>query len=98
VVASIPAKVVDPGADDQARIGNFWLRSYSPGLATAVLYSIVMYFFARYGYVAGMISVTDFWIAVVTGALVLGGFLTVGPTALFPWLYSIPPITLTLRV
>ena len=65
----------------------FWTirqRSYSPGLVTAVLYWIVMYFFARYDYVAGLISGTDFWAGVVSGALVLGGFLTVGPTVLFP--------------
>ncbi len=30
------------------------------------------------------ISGIDFWAGVVTGALLLGGFLTVGPTVLFP--------------
>lgn len=69
----------------------FWTvrqRDYSPGLATSVLYWIVTYLAARYGYAAGQISPLDFWIGALTGAVLLGGFLTIGPTWLFPKLLS----------
>lgn len=59
-------------------------RDYSPGLVTCVLYWIVAYVFVRYGYAAGLISPLDFWTGVTVGVVLLGGFLTVGPTLLFP--------------
>lgn len=65
----------------------FWTvrrRDYSPGLVTSVLYWIVMYLVVRFGYVAGLIPPVDFWVGTLGGALLLAGFLTVGPTLLFP--------------
>jgi hypothetical protein len=65
----------------------FWTvrqRDYSPGLVTSALYWILAYLLLRYGYAAGHISVGDFWSGVLAGMVLLGGFLTVGPTWLFP--------------
>jgi hypothetical protein len=65
----------------------FWtLRQsdYSPGLITSVLYWIAAYFAIRYGHVAA----ADLWVGALTGIVILGGFLTVGPTWLFPRLMS----------
>ena len=69
----------------------FWTirqRDYSPGLITSVLYWIVAYLVIRYGYAAGAIQAPDFWSGAVAGAVLLGGFLTIGPTWLFPKLLS----------
>lgn len=69
----------------------FWTirqRDYSPGLVTSVLYWIVAYLVTRYGYVEGRISTADFWFGAVAGAVLLGGFLSIGPTWLFPMLRS----------
>jgi hypothetical protein len=65
----------------------FWTirqRDYSPGLVTSLLYWILTYVVVRYGYGMGLISAVDFWVGLVTGGVLLGGFLTVGPTLLFP--------------
>jgi hypothetical protein len=59
-------------------------RTYSPGLVTSVLYWIVAYFVVRYGYWPGLISPGDFWVGTIAGMVLLGGFLTIGPTLLFP--------------
>jgi Protein of unknown function with HXXEE motif len=59
-------------------------RQYSPGLVTSVLYWIVAYLVARYGYAAGVVSGVDFWTGALSGIVLLGGFLTIGPTWLFP--------------
>jgi hypothetical protein len=64
----------------------FWTisqRSYSPGLVTSVLYWIIAYLMARYAYAAGLVSSVDFWTGAVAGMVLLGGFLTIGPTWLF---------------
>lgn len=65
----------------------FWTvrqHSYSPGLVTSVLYWIVAYFAIRYGYAAGLVTPSDFWVGVVAGFVLIGGFLTFGPTLIFP--------------
>lgn len=65
----------------------FWTvrqRDYSPGLVTSVLYWIVAYLAARYGYAAGLVSATDFWASAIAGCVLVGGFLTFGPTLIFP--------------
>ena len=65
----------------------FWTvrqRDYSPGLVTSVLYWIVAYLAARYGYAAGLVSATDFWAGAIAGCVLVGGFLTFGPTLIFP--------------
>lgn len=59
-------------------------RDYSPGLLTSVLYWIVAYLTIRYGYAAGLISSVDFWVGALAGMVLLAGFLTIGPTWLFP--------------
>lgn len=69
----------------------FWTirqRDYSPGLITSVLYWIVAYLVIRYGYASGHISSVDFWSGSLAGTVLLAGFLTVGPTWLFPKLVS----------
>ena len=65
----------------------FWTvrqRDYSPGLITSVLYWIIAYLVVRYGFADGRISAADFWTGAVAGMVLLGGFLTIGPTVLFP--------------
>jgi hypothetical protein len=65
----------------------FWTvgqRDYSPGLVSSVLYWILAYLVTRYGYAGGLISGPDFWSGVIAGIVLLGGFLTLGPTWLFP--------------
>jgi hypothetical protein len=65
----------------------FWTirqRSMSPGLVTSVLYWIMAYFFARYGYAAGLITPSDFWAGVVLGVVTVGAFLTFVPTLIIP--------------
>jgi hypothetical protein len=69
----------------------FWSirqRDYSPGLVTSVLYWILAYLVTRYGYAAGLIEPVDFWSGAIAGVALLGGFLTIGPTWLFPWLFA----------
>jgi len=65
-------------------------KSLSPGLVTSVLYWIMAYFFVRYGFVAGHIAASDFWIGVVLGVLTVGAFLTFVPTLVIPKLISRP--------
>jgi hypothetical protein len=70
-----------------ATVHVFWTvrqRDYSPGLVTSLLYWILGYLVARYAYATGLISPADFWIGVVAGVVLVGGFLTFGPTVLFP--------------
>jgi hypothetical protein len=62
------------------------LNTYSPGLATSLLYVLIFYLLIRYGLGGHLISETDFVIGMVVGVATLGLFLTVGPTLLFPWL------------
>ena len=69
----------------------FWTvrrRDYSPGLVTSVLYWTVGYLVAKYGYAAGLISGADFWVGAAIGAVLIGGFLTAGPTLIFPAISS----------
>jgi hypothetical protein len=63
-------------------------RDYSPGLVSSTLYWIVAYLVTRYGFAAGQVTAADFWTGALAGMIVLGGFLTVGPTWLFPRLMS----------
>ena len=62
------------------------LNTYSPGLATSMLYVVVFYLVIKYGVCGHLISGKDFAIGTIIGVVTLGAFLTVGPTALFPWL------------
>lgn len=59
-------------------------RTYSPGLVMSVLYWIEAYLVTRYGYATGQISSTDFWTGAIAGMVLIAGFLTIGPTWLFP--------------
>ncbi len=60
------------------------LNTYSPGLATSMLYVVVFYLAIKYGVCGHLISGRDFAIGTVVGVVTLGAFLTVGPTVLFP--------------
>jgi hypothetical protein len=65
----------------------FWTirrRDYSPGLATSLLYVVVFYLLIKFGVTPHLISATDFATGTVIGVVTVGGFLTVGPTVLFP--------------
>lgn len=65
----------------------FWTmrqQSVSPGLPTSVLYWIMIYFFIRYGLVAGRIAAFDFWVGTGLGVLTIGAFLTFAPTVVIP--------------
>ncbi len=65
----------------------FWTirqDNVSPGLATSVIYWIVLYFLIRYGFVAGQIAPADFWTGAVLGVLTVGTFLTFAPTVIIP--------------
>jgi hypothetical protein len=65
----------------------FWTvrqRRYSPGLVTSVLYWVVAYFAVRYGLVAGLVGTVDFWVGLLAGVVLIGGFLTFGPTLIVP--------------
>jgi hypothetical protein len=59
-------------------------HTYSPGLVSSTLYIVIFYLVIRYGLDSGLISGRDFTIGTAVGVLVLGSFLTVGPTWLFP--------------
>jgi hypothetical protein len=61
-------------------------NTYSPGLATSLLYVVIFYLLIKYGIGGHLISGADFTIGTVVGVATLGAFLTVGPTVLFPWL------------
>lgn len=70
-----------------ATVHVYWTirrNTYSPGLATSLLYVIVFYLVIRYGLGPHLVSGTDFAIGTVIGVATLGAFLTVGPTVLFP--------------
>lgn len=58
--------------------------TYSPGLATSLLYVIIYYLLIRYGVGSHLISGADFAIGTAVGITTVGMFLTVGPTILFP--------------
>lgn len=60
------------------------LNTYSPGLATSLLYVVIFYLLIKYGLGGNLISGVDFAIGTVVGVATLGVFLTVGPTVLFP--------------
>ena len=73
----------------------FWTikqNNLSPGLPTSVLYWIMAYFLARYGFIAGNINASDFWIGVVLGVATVGLFLTFVPTLVIPRLLGRPPV------
>ena len=73
----------------------FWTikqNNLSPGLPTSVLYWIMAYFLARYGFIAGNINPSDFWIGVVLGVATVGLFLTFVPTLVIPRLLGRPPV------
>lgn len=59
-------------------------NTYSPGLLSSTLYLVIFYLAAKYGLGRHLISGTDFTIGTVLGVAIVGGFLTVGPTWLFP--------------
>jgi hypothetical protein len=61
-------------------------NTYSPGLLSSLLYTIVFYLAIRYGLGRGLITGTDFAVGTVVGVSTVGTFLTVAPTLLFPWL------------
>ena len=60
------------------------LNTYSPGLATSLLYVVIFYLLIKYGLNGHLINRKDFIIGTVVGITTLGAFLTVGPTVLFP--------------
>ena len=71
----------------------FWTirqMNLSPGLVTSILYWIMAYFFVRYGFLAGHIAPSDFWIGTVLGFVVVGAFLTFVPTVVIPRLVRTP--------
>jgi hypothetical protein len=59
-------------------------NTYSPGLATSLLYLIVFYLVIRYGVGGQLITGATFALGTVVGVATVGTFLTVGPTILFP--------------
>jgi hypothetical protein len=59
-------------------------KTYSPGLLTSLLYVIVFYLLIRYGVGSHLITAADFTTGTILGVAIVGGFLTVGPTILFP--------------
>jgi hypothetical protein len=59
-------------------------NTYSPGLASSLLYIIVFYLLVRYGVCGHRMAAIDFEIGMTIGVLTVGAFLTVGPTWLFP--------------
>jgi hypothetical protein len=59
-------------------------KTYSPGLLTSLLYVIVFYLLIRYGVDNHLITGADFATGTILGVAIVGGFLTVGPTVLFP--------------
>jgi Protein of unknown function with HXXEE motif len=59
-------------------------NTYSPGLATGLLYWIIFYLLIKYGVGPHLITAADFAIGTILGIVTVGAFLTVGPTVLFP--------------
>jgi hypothetical protein len=59
-------------------------NDYSPGLATSLLYIVVLYLLVKYGVGGRLIATSDFVTGVVIGVATVGTFLTFGPTVLFP--------------
>jgi hypothetical protein len=49
-----------------------------------VIYWIIAYFFARYGFLAGQIASSDFWTGTVLGVMTVGAFLTFVPSVVIP--------------
>lgn len=62
------------------------LGTYSPGLLTSLLYLAAFYLLIKYGLYGHLISIADFATGTIAGIAILGAFLTVGPTLLFPWI------------
>jgi hypothetical protein len=74
-------------ATHELTVHTYWTvrrNTYSPGLLTGVLYLLLFYLLVRYGVGGHLIAGSDFAIGTTLGALIVGGFLTVGPTVLFP--------------
>jgi hypothetical protein len=42
-------------------VSTFWLKEYSPGLATGVLFFVILYLIARYGLLRGHMRPAAFW-------------------------------------
>jgi hypothetical protein len=59
-------------------------NTYSPGLLSSTLYIVIFYLAIRYGLCSHLISSSDFITGTALGVATVGGFLTVGPTWLFP--------------
>ena len=59
-------------------------NTYSPGLLSSTLYLVIFYLAVRYGLCGHLISRSDFITGTAVGVATVGGFLTVGPTWLFP--------------
>jgi hypothetical protein len=59
-------------------------NAYSPGLVSSTLYIVIFYLAVRYGLCGHLISSSDFITGTAVGVATVGGFLTVGPTWLFP--------------
>jgi hypothetical protein len=65
----------------------FWtirLNTYSPGLLSSLLYLVIFYLVVNYGLRGHLINSNDFAIGIIAGVAILGVFLTIGPTVLFP--------------
>lgn len=60
------------------------LRNYSPGLLTSILYLVIFYLLIKYGLGEHLITSFDFTIGTLLGVAIIGAFLTIGPTMLFP--------------
>ena len=60
------------------------LNTYSPRLLSSLLYLVIFYLVAKYGLGGHLMNSNDFAIGIIAGVVILGGFLTVGPTVLFP--------------
>jgi hypothetical protein len=65
--------------------------AYSPGLLTSLLYLVVFYLLARYGLGGHLVTAFDFWVGTVVGAVLVGGFLSLGPIVIFPALMRREP-------
>ncbi len=63
-------------------------NTYSPGLVSSTLYLIVYYLLIKYGLGPHLVSGSDFIIGTLLGIATVGAFLTIGPTWLFPRIYS----------
>jgi len=51
-------------------LGTVMFKEYSPGLMTSPIYWIIMYFIIRYSFLQGNISVPNFIISIVIGAII----------------------------